>query len=119
MLLNHVSVAQTQHVAVSLADERIAQLLTEAFSPHRCTVEFQNGRSRVALKVRGSNGMEFLVEGTRVDLLRDVNALAQYIQDVKRHLSRHRVFFPDREPVNVLGARASVVEPYIKRRQRR
>ena len=51
-------VVQTRHPTEPLADERIAQLLTDAFPPHRCTVEFQDDRRRVALRVRGPNGAE-------------------------------------------------------------
>ena len=88
-------VVQTRHQSVSLADERIAQLLADAFSPHRCIVEFQDERRKVALRVRGPNGAEFVVEGKRLDLLRDPGALAQYLQDVRIHLSQHRLRFYD------------------------
>ncbi len=74
-------VVETRHPTEWLADERIAQVLTDAFSPHRCTVEFQDDHRKVALRVRGPNWAEFVVEGKRLDLLRDPNALAQYIQD--------------------------------------
>lgn len=92
---NRVPVVQTRHQTEPLADERIAQMLTDAFSPHRCAVEFQDDRRKVALRVRGPNGAEFVVEGTRLDLLRDLDALAQYIQDVRTHLSQHRLRFYD------------------------
>jgi hypothetical protein len=88
-------VVQARHPTEPLADERIAQVLTDAFSPHRCAVEFQDDRRKVALRVRGPNGAEFIVEGKRVDLLRDPNALAQYVQDVRLHLSQHRLRFYD------------------------
>src|SRR6476646_11825803 len=90
---NRMPVDQTRHPTEPLADERIAQVLTDAFPPHRCTVEFQDDRRRVALRVRGPNGAEFVVEGKRLDLLRDPDALAQYIQDVRIHLSQHRLRF--------------------------
>ena len=112
MLLNRVPVVETRQPAGRLADEHIAQVLTEAFSPHRCKVEFQNNRCRVALRVRGPNGAEFLVEGKRLELLRDVNALAQYIQDVKRHLSQHRLVFYDRPAIGMPRPRMNEVGPY-------
>jgi len=102
MLLDRVSVVERRQTAGPLTDERIAQVFTDAFLPHRCKVEFQDGQRKVALRVRGPNGTEFVVEGTRVDLLRDENALAQYIDDVKRHLGQHRLAFHDRAAVNVL-----------------
>ena len=95
VLINRVSVAQTRHSGESLTDERIAQALVDGFSPHRCTVEFQDERRKVALRVCGPTGTEFTIEGKRLDLLRDANALAQYIQDVKKHLSQHRLRFYD------------------------
>src|SRR3954462_6844496 len=105
MSLHHrasvVPVARPREV---LVDERIAQVLRDAFAPHRCTVEFQDERRKVALRVRGPTGTEFVVEGKRLDLLRDMDALAQYIQDVRIHLSRHRLRFyvqPDRVETNV------------------
>ena len=102
MLLHRVSVVENRQVAKPLTDERIAQLFTDAFLPHRCKVEFQDDQRRIALRVRGPNGTEFVVEGKRVDLLRDESALAQYIDDVKRHLGQHRLAFHDRAAVNVL-----------------
>ena len=88
-----MSVVQARHPTEPLADDRIAQMLSDAFPPHRCTVEFQDDRRKVALRVRGPNGVEFVVEGKRLDLLRDLDALAQYIQDVRVHLSQHRLRF--------------------------
>ena len=93
LLGNRTPVVPTRHPTEPLADERIAQVLTDAFPPHRCTVEFQDDRRRVALRVRGPNGAEFVVEGKRLDLLRDLDALAQYIRDVRIHLSQHRLRF--------------------------
>jgi len=90
---NRVPVVQSGHPAEPLGDERVAQVLADAFSPHRCTVEFQDNRRKVGLRVRGPNGAEFVVEGKRLDLLRDHAALAQYIQDVRIHLSQHRLRF--------------------------
>lgn len=95
LVSDRVPVVQTRHPTELLADERIAQMLTDAFPPHRCTVEFQDDRRKVALRVRGPNGAEFVVEGKRLDLLRDPGALAQYIQDVRIHLSQHRLRFYD------------------------
>src|SRR6187397_810682 len=80
LLGNRTPVVQTRHPTEPLADERIAQVLADAFPPHRCTVEFQDDRRRVALRVRGPNGAEYVVEGKRLDLLRDLDALAQYIK---------------------------------------
>ena len=85
LLSNRVPAVQTAHPTEPLDDERIAQALTDGFSPHRVTVEFQNERLKVAFRVRGPNGAEFVVEGKRLDLLRDPGALAQYIQDVRIH----------------------------------
>ena len=86
MFLGHrAPVAHTRHPSEPLADERIAQMLTDAFPPHRCTVEFQENGRKVALRVRGPTGAEYVVEGKRLDLLRDPGALAQYIQDVRIH----------------------------------
>ena len=94
MFLGHrAPVAHTRHPSEPLADERIAQMLTDAFPPHRCTVEFQEDGRKVALRVRGPNGAEYVVEGKRLDLLRDLDALAQYIKDVRIHLSQHRLRF--------------------------
>jgi hypothetical protein len=90
---NRAPVVQTRQPTEPLADERIAQMLTDAFAPHRCTVEFQDDRRKVALRVRGPNGAEYVVEGKRLDLLRDLNALTQYIKDVRHHLSQHRLRF--------------------------
>jgi len=93
LLGNCVHVFQPGLLEEPFSDERITQVLTDAFSPHRCTVEFQDGRRKVALRVRGPNGAEFVVEGKRLDLLRDHDALVQYIQDVRTHLSQHRLRF--------------------------
>jgi len=100
MLLHRMSVVESRQAPGPLTDEHIAQAFREAFSPHRCTVEFQNDQRKVALRVRGLNGTEYVVEGKRVDLLRDGNALAQYIYDVKRHLGQHRLVFHDRAAPN-------------------
>ena len=94
-LSNRAPVAHTRHPSEPLADDRIAQMLADAFPPHRCVVEFQEDGRKVALRVRGPNGAEFVVEGKRLDLLRDLSALAQYIQDVRIHLSQHRLRFYD------------------------
>lgn len=113
---NRMPVVQTRHSTEPLADERIAQVLTDAFSPHRCSVEFQDDRRKVGLRVRGPNGAEFLVEGKRVDLLRDPNALAQYIQDVRLHLGQHRLRFydqPDAFATSVLSAATVADDPLI------
>ncbi len=93
MLLANRMPLVSGHPTQPLGDDRIAQMLTDSFAPHRCTVEFQDDRRKVALRVRGPNGAEFVVEGKRLDLLRDPGALAQYIQDVRIHLSRHRLRF--------------------------
>jgi hypothetical protein len=119
MLLHRVSVVDSRQSTGPLADEHIAQVFTDAFSPYRCTVEFQDDQRRIALRVRGTNGTEFIVEGKRLDLLRDANALAQYIQDVKRHLRQHRLVFQDRTADNVLSQRDRNVEPYLKQRRQR
>src|SRR5436190_1429422 len=87
-----------------LTDERIAQVLSDAFAPHRCTAEFQDDRRKVALRVRGPTGAEFVIEGQRLELLRDMEALAQYIHDVRIQLGRHRLRFyvqPDWASTNV------------------
>jgi len=94
-----VPVVQTEHPSEHVADERIAQILSEAFTPHRCKVEFQDDRRKVALRVRGANGAEYVVEGKRLALLRNLDALSQYIQDVRMHLSRHRLRFCDQADV--------------------
>ena len=86
-------VAQARQLTEPLPVERIAQVLADAFAPHRCIVEFQDERRKVALRVRGSNGAEFVVEGKRLDLLRDHAALMQYIEDVRIHLGQHRLRF--------------------------
>jgi Protein of unknown function (DUF3606). len=93
LLGNHVPVVPPRHPTGPLEDAHIAQMLTDGFPPHRCTVEFQDDGRKVALRVRGPRGVEFVVEGKRVDLLRDRAALAQYIQDVRLHLSQHRLRF--------------------------
>ena len=90
---NRLLVVRSGPPAEPLGDERIAQILADAFSPHRCTVEFRDNRRKVALRVRGPNGAEFVVEGKCLDLLRNRDALAQYIQDVRAHLSQHRLRF--------------------------
>ena len=93
VLKNRGPAVQIGHPAQPLDDERIAQALADAFPPHRCTVEFQEDGRKVALRVRGPNGAEYVVEGKRLDLLRDLDALAQYIKDVRIHLSQHRLRF--------------------------
>ena len=91
-------------------------MLTDAFAPHRCTVEFLDDRRKVALRVRGPTGAEFVVEGKRLDLLRDLDALAQYIQDVRTHLSRRRLRFyvqPDLVSTSVGSATPVPDDPLI------
>jgi len=110
LLGNRVPVVQPRQPRGPLADERIAQMLTDAFAPHRCTVEYQDNRRKVALRVRGPNGAEFAVEGKRLDLLRDLDALAQYIQDVRIHLSQHRLrFYVQADSVSTSVGRATPV----------
>jgi hypothetical protein len=113
---NRMPVVETRHSTEPLADDRIAQVLSDAFSPHRCSVDFQDDRRKVGLRVRGPNGAEFVVEGKRVDLLRDPNALAQYIQDVRLHLGQHRLRFydqPDAVATSVVSAANAAAEPMI------
>jgi hypothetical protein len=113
---NRAPVAHTRHPSEPLADERIAQMLTDGFPPHRCTVEFQEDGRKVALRVRGPNGAEFVVEGRRLDLLRDPGALAQYIQNVRIHLSQHRLRFYDQAGLGsttVAGAPLASDDPLI------
>lgn len=93
LLGNRAPVVNTPHLGEPLTDERVVQALTDGFTPHRCMVEFQDDRRKVALRVRGQTGAEFVVDGKRIDLLRDPSALAQYIQDVRAHLSQHRLRF--------------------------
>ena len=111
LLGNRVPVVQTRHPLEPLADERNAQMLTDAFPPHRCTVEFQDDRRKVALRVRGPNGAEFVVEGKRLDLLRDPDALVQYIQDVRIHLSQHRLRFYVQAELGVDECRSATPVP--------
>src|SRR4051812_46371882 len=111
LLGNRVLVVKTGQRREPLADERIAQLLADAFPPHRCTVEFQDDRRKVALRVRGPNGAEFVVEGKRLDLLRDLNSVAQYIQDVRMHLGQHRLRFYDQADSFSKGVASSSPAP--------
>jgi hypothetical protein len=87
----------------SLRDEQIEQLLWAAFSPHRCVVRFVEGSERnvvrrVTIKVFVWTGAraderEFEVGGVPVDTLRAPNALAEYVNEVRRHLQQRRVVF--------------------------
>jgi len=63
LLGNHMTVALTRQPLEALSDDRIAQMLADAFPPHRCAVEFHEDGRKVALRVRGPNGAEFVVEG--------------------------------------------------------
>jgi hypothetical protein len=111
-----MSVVKARHLIEPLADERIAQVLRGGFSPHRCTVEFQDDRRKVALRVRAPNGAEYVVAGKRLDLLRDHNALSQYIEDVRNHLSQYRLRFyvqPDLVSTSGDGGRPVPEDPVI------
>lgn len=87
----------------SLRDEHIEHLLRTAFSPHRCVVRFverspHNPARKVTLNVFVWTGAradekEFEVGGVSVDALRSPTALAEYVNDVRRHLQQHRVVF--------------------------
>lgn len=87
----------------SLRDEQIEQLLRAAFSPHRCVVHFverseRNIVRRVTINVYVWTGAraderEFEVGGVPVDTLRAPNALAEYVNEVRRHLQQRRVVF--------------------------
>jgi hypothetical protein len=87
----------------NLRDEQIEQLLWAAFSPHRCVVRFvepseRNAIRRVTIKVFVWTGAraderEFEVGGVPVDTLRAPTALAEYVNEVRRHLQQRRVVF--------------------------
>ena len=111
LLGNHMTVALTRQPLEALSDDRIAQMLADAFPPHRCAVEFHEDGRKVALRVRGPNGAEFVVEGKRLDLLRDLDALAQYIRDVRIHLSQHRLRFYDQADVVSRGVGSATPVP--------
>jgi len=111
VLKNRGPAVQIGHPAQPLDDERIAQALADAFPPHRCTVEFQENGRKVALRVRGPTGAEYVVEGKRLDLLRDAGGLAQYIQDVRTHLSQHRLRFYDQADVVSRGVGSATPVP--------
>jgi hypothetical protein len=81
-----------------LDDNHVAQALADAFAPHRCVVEFQDRSTKILLRIRGTNGSEFVVEGKRVEKLRNPDALAQYVRDVRSHLGRFRLRFYDLQP---------------------
>lgn len=76
-----------------LDDEYIEHVLRHGFGPHRCVVEFQDHRSKIALRVYGLGGREFVVEGKRIDSLRDRRALAEYVDDVRFHLRQRKLTF--------------------------
>ena len=85
-----------------LEDDQIEEVLRNAFAPHRCIVKFDG--KRVALRIyvapcrmamRGMEGRQYFVEGSRIALLRHRDALFQYIEDVRFHLRQHKVTFND------------------------
>jgi hypothetical protein len=82
-----------QPAAPPLDDARIGDELRRGFAPHRCVAEFQDRRCRVSLRIHALDGREFVVDGKRVDTLRDPDALAQYINDVRIHLMQCKVRF--------------------------
>ena len=95
----------SQQPTNQLEDYQIEQLLTDGFPPHRCVVEFQDDRRKVVLRVRRPSGAEFVVEGKRVDSLRDPDALGRYIQDVRTYLLQHRLRFYDVPPASITESR--------------
>ena len=74
-----------------LDDEHIAEVLRNGFAPNRCSVDFQDHGFRIALHVWSSDGREFVVEGTRIDLLRDPAALSEYLNDVRFHFRQRKL----------------------------
>jgi hypothetical protein len=76
-----------------LDDDYIEHVLRHAFAPHRCVVEFQEHRTKIALRVYGLDRREFLVEGKRIDLLRYDDTLAEYVADVRFHLRQRKLIF--------------------------
>lgn len=74
-------------------EERIEEALRDGFSPHRCVVEFQSNRTKVALHLYGTGGNEFDVAAIRVDVLRDPDSLSRYIRDVRYHLQQRKLKF--------------------------
>jgi hypothetical protein len=84
-------------------DSALEPVLRAAFAPHRCNVRFQqdafSGVRKVALTIRVTASTariadrEFVVEGVAVGKLRTAEALAAYVDDVRRQLARRRVVF--------------------------
>lgn len=81
-----------------LSNAEIAETARDSFTPHRCVVEFQDAAGRLALRLYARDGREFCVEGKRVEPLRDPDALAAYLADVKAHLARRNLTFSSHEP---------------------
>ena len=87
----------------ALRDEQIEHLLRAAFSPHRCIVRFVEPPGlavdrKVALNIFVWTGAraderEFAVGGVSLATLRAPNALADYVNEVRRHLRQRRVVF--------------------------
>jgi hypothetical protein len=80
-----------------LSNAEIAETVRDSFTPHRCVVEFQDAAAKLALRLYALDGREFCVEGKRVEPLRDPDALAAYLADLKAHLATRNLTFNSHE----------------------
>ena len=80
-----------------LSNAEIAETVRDSFTPHRCVVEFQDAAAKLALRLYALDGREFCVEGKRVERLRDPDALAAYLADLKAHLATRNLTFNSHE----------------------
>jgi hypothetical protein len=83
--------------AATVDDAGIEVALRLGFSPYRCAVEFQENGTKVALHVYG-RGKDFAIGAKTVASLRDPEALAQYIRDLRYHLRHRNVLFDVLQP---------------------
>ena len=96
----------------ALTDEEIDDAVREALRPHRCAVQFEtdafDGTRRIALQIKvvtikgKTVDKEYVVGDVRLDGLRRVDALKQYLADVRTHLRNRGVVFTS--PLTSTGA---------------
>jgi len=87
----------------ALTDQEIHDAVRDALRPHRCTVQFEtdafDGTRRIALQIKVAEIMsktvhkEYVVGGVRLDGLRRVDALEQYLADLRMYLRSRGVVF--------------------------
>ena len=80
-----------------IEDAGIEEALRLGFSPYRCVVEFQESGTKVRLHVYG-RGRDFMIASKSVASLRDPEALAQYIRDLRYHMRQRNLLFDVLQP---------------------